>query len=121
APSTFPSPNNVTVTATDGSKTGSASLTVVFPNDNQGNQAIPIKLGTSGGNIFDNSTDGKSCCIGTLGSLWSQGGTQFILSNNHVLARSDQGKTGEGIDQPGEVGCPPGSQGTPVGTLSQAV
>lgn len=121
APSTFPTPNTATITATSGSQTGTAAVSVVFPNDNAGNQAIPIKLGTSGGNIFDNSTDQKSCCIGTLGSLWSQGGSQFILSNNHVLARSDQGKTGEAIDQPGEVGCPPGSQGANVGTLSQAV
>ena len=118
APSTFPSPNAVTVTATSGSQTGTASLSVVFPNDNAGVQAIPIKLGTSGGNILDNSTDGKSCCIGTLGSLWIRGGLRFILSNNHVLARSTQGKAGENIDQPGQPGCP-SLQGTNVANLTE--
>src|SRR5689334_1767933 len=58
APSTFPSPNTVTITATSGSETGRASVTVVFPNNNAGFQTIPIKLGTSGGNILDNTTDG---------------------------------------------------------------
>jgi hypothetical protein len=117
APSTFPNPNTVTVTATAGNQTGSAKVTLAFPNDNAGNQSIPIKLGTSGGNILDNSADGKSCCIGTLGSLWTRGTGTFILSNNHVLARSTLGKTGEAIDQPGQPGCP-APQGTNVANLS---
>jgi hypothetical protein len=120
APSTFPSPNTVTITASAGNQSGTASVTVVFPNDNSGNQSVPVKLGTSGGNILDNSTDGKSCCIGTLGSLWDIGGTKFILSNNHVLARSSLGKDGEAIDQPGEPRCPAGSQGLTVANLSMS-
>src|SRR5207244_8202008 len=44
-----------------------------------------------------------TCCSGTLGSLVSRGGAEFILSNNHVLARSDQAKPGEAITQPGLV------------------
>jgi len=119
APSTFPSPNTITVTATAGSQTGSITGSVVFPIDNTANQSTPIKLGTSGGNVNDNSADGKSCCIGTLGSLLSRGGSLFILSNNHVLARSSKAANGEGIDQPGQAGCPAGSQGLPVATLSQ--
>ncbi|HKW75532.1 MAG TPA: hypothetical protein VJN64_08405, partial [Terriglobales bacterium] len=121
APSAFPSPNTATVTATSGSQTGTASIAVVFPNDNAGVQSIPIKLGTSGGNTLDNSTDGKSCCIGTLGSLWSRGtavNNLFILSNNHVLARSSLGKAGENIDQPGQPGCP-SLQGTNVANLTE--
>lgn len=118
APSTFPSSNTVTIMATAGNQSGTASVTVVFPNDNAGAQSVPIKLGTSGGNILDNSTDGKSCCIGTLGSLWVSGTTDFILSNNHVLARSTLGKTGEAIDQPGQPGCP-APTGQTVANLTQ--
>lgn len=118
APSAFPSPNTATVTATSGSQTGTASVAVVFPNDNGGPQSIPIKLGTSGGNILDNTTDGKACCIGTLGSLWTRGTGTFILSNNHVLARSTQGKAGEAIDQPGQPGCP-AVQSTNVANLTE--
>jgi hypothetical protein len=43
----------------------------------------------------------------------------FILSNNHVLARSTLASTGELIDQPGQAGCPPGSQGLTVAMLSE--
>jgi hypothetical protein len=119
APSSFPTPNAITITATAGNQTGSVSGSVVFPIDNTNNQPTPIKLGTSGGNVLDNSADGKSCCIGTLGSLLSRGGSLFILSNNHVLARSSKAANGEAIDQPGQAGCPAGSQGQPVATLSQ--
>ena len=119
APGTFPSPNGATVTASAGGQIASASVTVVFPNNNASNQTAPVLLGTSGGNVNDNSTDGKACCIGTLGSLLNRGGTLFILSNNHVLARSTLAANGELIDQPGQAGCPPGSQGLTVATLSQ--
>ena len=51
----------------------------------QQTQARPISLGTSGGNVNDISH--AFCCSGTLGSLVTKGGTQYILSNNHVLAR----------------------------------
>src|SRR5262249_16896959 len=62
-------------------------------------------------NTNDKSTNGATitCCGGTLGSLVTRGGTQFILSNNHVLARSDIGvKTngatvGDAITQPGLI------------------
>lgn len=122
APTTFPAganANAVTVTATAGAQTGHATGTVVFPNDNQGNQTAPVKLGTSGGNILDNNTAGTLCCIGTLGSLLQRGTTLFILSNNHVLARSSQGVAGEAIDQPGQPRCPSGSQGLNVANLSE--
>src|SRR6185503_16032174 len=68
------------------------------------------------------------CCGGTLGALL-QNSThdQYILSNNHVLAESDQGRPGDTIDQPGMIddGCVPlshaGSTLRPVGTLKYAV
>jgi len=109
APASIPSPATVTVTATEQAtssiKPGNASVTITNPLNNQQPQAFPIKLGTTGGNVNDFTTQGNiiTCCSGTLGSLVARGGTQFILSNNHVLARSDQAKTGEAISQPGLV------------------
>jgi hypothetical protein len=65
-------------------------------------QRFPIQLGTSGGNINDSS---KGFCYGgTLGALVEDGsGNQYILSNNHVLARTNAAATGEGIIQPGLI------------------
>jgi len=62
-------------------------------------------FGVSGGN--DNDISRAFCCSGTLGSLITDGSTQYILSNNHVLARQDQAALGEDISQPGLIdnGC----------------
>jgi hypothetical protein len=57
--------------------------------------------GVSGGNINDVSR--AFCCSGTLGSLVTDGSTKYILSNNHVLGRSDQAVAGEDISQPGLI------------------
>jgi hypothetical protein len=64
-------------------------------------------FGVSGGNINDISR--AFCCSGTLGSLVTAGSTQYVLSNNHVLARQDQAAAGEDISQPGLIdnGCQP--------------
>ncbi|OLE54737.1 MAG: hypothetical protein AUG51_06415 [Acidobacteria bacterium 13_1_20CM_3_53_8] len=62
--------------------------------------------GVSGGNVNDASR--SFCCSGTLGSLVrDSSGTNYILSNNHVLARADQAAIGEDISQPGLIdnGC----------------
>ena len=104
----------VTVTAVSQANTSasdSSTVTVTPPPGVQTQQTTPIALGSSGGNVLDKVTSGGTitCCGGTLGSLVTRGGTQFILSNNHVLARSDAGiKTagatlGDGISQPGLV------------------
>lgn len=89
-------------------------------------QGTPSPLGVSGGNANDKSGSGAStlCCGGTLGSLVTRGGKQYILSNNHVLARSDAGvitsgaTQGDAITQPGLIdnncAAPPA-----VATLSQ--
>ena len=58
-------------------------------------------FGVSGGNVNDISR--AFCCSGTLGSLVTSGGIQYVLSNNHVLARSDQAVAGEDISQPGLI------------------
>ena len=127
APSSVPSPATVPVTAAaqaDPTKSGAATVTIVKQEINQLAQLFPIKLGTTGGNVSDSSTQGTTitCCSGTLGALVSRGGSafQFILSANHVLARSDQATPGEMISQPGLVdnNCKPPS--TIVATLTQA-
>ena len=78
------------------------TTTVAFSQSTfQVRQTRPIKLGTSGGNINDASR--RFCCSGTLGSLVTKGGVQYILSNNHVLARSGSAAVGEDVSQPGLV------------------
>jgi hypothetical protein len=64
--------------------------------------ARPIPLGTSGGNELDRSR--SFCCGGTLGALVEDAsGTLYILSNNHVLARTNKASAGEAIIQPGLI------------------
>ena len=58
-------------------------------------------FGVSGGNINDITK--RFCCSGTLGALVQSGGVNYILSNNHVLARSDQAVAGEDVSQPGRI------------------
>src|SRR5687768_7603402 len=59
------------------------------------------RFGVSGGNVNDASR--SFCCSGTLGALITDGTNQYILSNNHVLARSDQAVAGEDVSQPGLI------------------
>jgi len=70
-------------------------------------QSRNMHFGVSGGNVNDISS--AFCCSGTLGSLLHAGTTQYILSNNHILARQDQATPGEDISQPGLIdnGCRP--------------
>jgi hypothetical protein len=99
-------PTTVTVTAVSqasASATGSAVVTIAAQT-NQNAQAGAVKLGTSGGNVNDIS--GSSCCGGTLGSLVARNGTQYILGNNHVLAKSDFGTIGDAISQPAIIDAP---------------
>jgi hypothetical protein len=108
APLALPNPTSVVVTAVsqaDPSKTGAGRVQVFQSNPNQNAQSLPVELGTSGGNIDDKS--GRFCCGGTLGSLLNRNGSFYILSNNHVLARSDQAALGEPISQPSiiETNC----------------
>lgn len=126
APSSFPSPDSFMVSASASAASANASVTVAFPNDNHTAQTTPVKLGTSGGNATDFVDSGgtRTCCSGTLGSLVTRGGTLFILSNNHVLDRSDAGSPGQNIQQPGLVDnqCDVNSApiATSVGALTEA-
>jgi hypothetical protein len=127
APASVPNPATVTVTAiaqANTAATQSASVLVVAANPNEAAQSIPIELGTSGGNANDSSTQGNLiyCCGGTLGSLVQRNGTYYILSNNHVLARSDSASIGDAIIQPGLIDANCSQTGTTtVGNLTQYV
>src|SRR6516164_3016727 len=127
APATVPNPSTVTVTAVsqaDKTKSGSSNVLIVASNSNQQAQNIPVKLGTSGGNAKDSSVQGTLtfCCSGTLGALVQRNGTFYILSNNHVLARSDSASIGDAITQPGLIDANCSATGTTtVGNLSQFV
>jgi hypothetical protein len=97
--------DSVTISATSQANTafvGSTIATVYPPNRTQ--QTLPIPLGSSGSNANDMcpiTSSEEQCHTGTLGSLVTRGGTQYILSNNHVLARSDGATIGDAIIQPG--------------------
>lgn len=69
--------------------------------DHKAWQTRPIWLGTSGGNINDIST--LYCCSGTLGALVQDAGGQYILSNNHVLAKTNGTNNPDPIIQPGLI------------------
>jgi len=95
-----------------------SSVVVTVTSPNQATQISPTVLGVSGGNALD--TSGSTCCSGTLGALVSRGGKQYILSTNHVLARTDQASIGESIIQPGLLDTSCATSGTTaVATLSQ--
>ena len=66
----------------------------------------PILLGVSGSSI--SSIGGGYCCAGTLGSLVQVGSSQYILSNNHVLATRSGSQM---VIQPGlaDLNCVPDS------------
>jgi hypothetical protein len=76
-----------------------------------------VELGSSGGNNNDYDAQGNKiadCCGGTLGALIEDtGGRQYLLSNNHVLARSDHASAGDTIVQPGLIdnNCTPLGEG----------
>ena len=138
---TYTAPGTVSATAatyvvgtigTSSSKTASQVLLNTAgissnPATHQTQLATPILLGSSGGNNNDYDSQGNQifdCCGGTLGALiQNSSNTQYILSCNHVLARSDQASVGEMIVQPGLIdnNCTPNGDGsgtTPVGVLT---
>jgi hypothetical protein len=98
---------------------------------NQAAQAGYVEMGSSGGNAndYDSRRDhsGKEyvndCCGGTLGALVKdRDNSLFILSNNHVLAESDQARAGDTIVQPAlvDLNCNP-QAGRTVGALRYVV
>jgi len=84
----------------------------------------PIQLGVSGGNInsFESFRHQRFCFGGTLGSLVQDSASQYILSNNHILARTGKARPGEPIVQPGleDTSCMRNT-GDAVASFSRAV
>ncbi len=97
---------------------------------NQAAQTGYVEMGSSGGNAndYDSRKDGgheyvSDCCGGTLGALVADRNSNlYILSNNHVLAESDQARTGDTIVQPAlvDLNCNP-QAGRTVGSLRYVV
>jgi hypothetical protein len=98
---------------------------------NQAVQTGYVQMGSSGGNAndYDSRKDGSGkeyvndCCGGTLGALVTdRNGNPYILSNNHVLAESDQARAGDTVVQPAlvDLNCNPQS-GRSVGSLRYVV
>jgi hypothetical protein len=97
------------------------------PAIHQAQPSASILLGSSGGNNTDYDTRGNQivdCCSGTLGALIEDASKRpYILSNNHVLAKSDHAAVGDAIIQPGLIdnNCTPLGDGAgvqPVASLS---
>ncbi len=96
----------VTITAvSQANAADSGNATVTIQPGNQNAESGAITLGASGGNANDSSRSGQTitCCGGTLGSLVTRGGTQYVLSNTHILARADLAQIGDPIIQPGLI------------------
>lgn len=135
APASIPSTAVTYVVATAGDSAAKTETEILLntagvqsdPATHQSQLPAPMKLGSSGGNNNDFDTHGNTivdCCSGTLGALiQDSNGRQYLLSNNHVLARSDQASIGDSIVQPGLIdnNCTPNGDGpgtVPVGTLA---
>jgi len=77
------------------------------PATHQAPLAASVLLGSSGGNNTDYDTRGNQivdCCSGTLGALVEDSGKrEYLLGNNHVLAKSDHASVGDAIVQPGLI------------------
>ncbi|MBV8114810.1 MAG: hypothetical protein JO300_08715 [Silvibacterium sp.] len=144
APALIPAAGVVYLTASVNGTSVTTPMKILLNNDglnsspstNQAQQGGAISLGSSGGNDndYDTYVDRAGnpyiadCCGGTLGALVEDTAhNQYILSNNHVLAESDQALIGDTIDQPGLIdnGCVPsshaGSMLRPVGALKYFV
>jgi hypothetical protein len=95
------------------------------PASHQAQPQAAIALGSSGGNNADYDTRGNQivdCCSGTLGALVEDAGKrQYLLSNNHVLAKSDHASVGDTIIQPGLIdnNCTPYGESASVQPVAQ--
>ena len=135
APASIATTGVTYVVATAGSSTAKAAVDLLLntagvssnPASHQAEQMGPAQLGSSGSNNSDFDAQGAQvadCCGGTLGGLIQDGnGRQYLLSNNHVLARSDQASVGDSIVQPGLIdnNCTPYGDGpgtAPVASLT---
>jgi hypothetical protein len=115
----------VVVTATSVASPGASGSSSVYVKPlNQNALNAPVQLGSSGSNVNATclSGGGGFCFGGTLGSLLTRGGTNYIMSNNHVLGLSDAGVAGQVVTQPGEIETNCSTNGTTsVATLTSFV
>jgi len=123
--SLIPANGNATVTITaisQASPTANGTAKITLMAQGQAAQTGAIELGASGSNIHASTTSGNTitCCGGTLGSLVVRNGTDYILSNNHVLANSDAATLGDAITQPGLIDNPAPNTCTSTGTATVA-
>jgi hypothetical protein len=134
APATVTSTGATYVVATTGDVSRAVSELLLntagvssSPITHQAQITAPVSMGSSGGNNNDYDTSGNQivdCCSGTLGSLIQDTNNhQYLLSNNHVLARSDHASVGDMIVQPGLIdnNCTPYGDGpgtTPIASLT---
>jgi hypothetical protein len=135
APATVTSTSPTWIVATVGRSPSTTSSELLLnsaaiasnPASHEAAQSTPVLLGSSGGNNNDYDVTGNQiadCCGGTLGALIEDSnGRQYVLSNNHVLARSDHATVGDAIIQPGLIdnSCTPNGDGpgtTPVASLT---
>jgi hypothetical protein len=135
APSAVSATGTTYIVATVGGSSAKTATLVLLntagvssnPTTHQAEMNTPVALGSSGGNNNDYDAQGNQiadCCGGTLGSLIQDSNNhQYLLSNNHVLARSDHASVGDIIIQPGLIdnNCTPYGDGagtTQVGALT---
>jgi hypothetical protein len=135
APSTVSATGTTYIVATIGGSSAKTAALVLLntagvasnPTAHQAEMNTPVALGSSGGNNNDYDAQGNQiadCCGGTLGSLIQDSSNHlYLLSNNHVLARSDHASVGDIIIQPGLIdnNCTPYGDGagtTQVGALT---
>ncbi len=113
APQNLSAPRLVTLSAMLGAARAEATILVnpagisSSPVLHQTGQLAPVLLGATGGNVQDYEASGTvitGCCGGTLGALLADNtGSEYLLSNNHILALSDQAQLGDAIAQPGLI------------------
>jgi len=132
APAVVPAATTTYVVATVNASGSKASAAILLntagvssnPATHQGQMPITLQMGSTGGNNVDYDTAGNQivdCCSGTLGALVEDSThRQYLLSNNHVLARSDQASVGEAVVQPGLIdnNCTPNGVGTGITTVA---
>jgi hypothetical protein len=123
--SIIPANTNATVTIkaiSQASATATGTATITLVTQGQAAQTGAMELGTSGSNVNASTKSGNTitCCGGTLGALVVRNGTNYILSNNHVLANSDAATLGDAIIQPGLIDNPAPNRCTSTGTVTVA-
>jgi hypothetical protein len=119
-----PSPRSTSVSSTAAVVLVNTAGIASNPATHQAPLAASVLLGSSGGNNTDYDTRGNQiidCCSGTLGALVEDASKrEYLLGNNHVLAKSDHAIVGDTIVQPGLIdnNCTPLGDSAAPGLVS---